>query len=130
MTITRLKIFLLGMIFGMLVLILSVWIFRDNITNKLQTISFFGSSLKNEMVVLQKDSKLYQGNSEIGLLRKGTVLEYTQHVDKIDHYNLSLIFEASANEEPLNIFNNVPKDNSIATDLIPKDLRWRNKNEN
>jgi len=120
MPINRVIIFLVGMLFGALVLILSVWIFRDNIINKLQTISFFGSSLKNEMVVLQKDSKLYQGNSEIGLLRKGTVLEYTQHVDKIDHYNLNVIFEASAHEEPLRIFNNAPKDYSIATDLIPK----------
>ncbi|GIT99241.1 hypothetical protein [Sulfurovum sp. TSL1] len=120
MTIARLKIFFLGMIFGMLVLILSVWNFRDNIINKLQTISFMGSSLKNQVVVIQKDAKLYQGNSEIGFLKKGTVLEYTQHVDKIDHYNLSIIFEASAHEEPLNIFKHATKDYSITTDLIPK----------
>jgi len=120
MTITRVKIFLLGMIFGMLVLILFVWIFRDNIINKMKPESFFGSTLKDEVVVLQKDSKLYQGNSEIGFLKKGTVLEYTQHVDKIDHYNLSIIFEASAHEEPLNIFKNTTKDYYMTTDLIPK----------
>ena len=108
------------MVFGVLVLILSIWVFGDNIINKMKPISFFGSALKNEVVVLQKDSKLYQGNSEIGLLKKGAVLKYTQHVDKIDHYNLSIIFEASAHEEPLSIFNKVSKDNSIATDLIPE----------
>lgn len=120
MTITRVKIFLIGMVFGVLVLILSVWTFRDNIINKLQTITFLGSSLKSEVVVIQKDSKLYQGNSEVGFLKKGTVLEYTQHVDKIDHYNLSIIFDTSAHEEPLNIFKKVTEDYSIATDLIPK----------
>ena len=108
------------MVFGMLVLILSVWIFRDNIINKLQTVSFLGSSLKNEVVVIQKDSKLYQGNSEIGFLKKGTVLKYTQHVDKIDHYNLSILFEAGAHEEPLNIFKHATKPYTITTDLIPK----------
>ena len=120
MTITRVKIFLMGMVFGVLVLIFSVYIFRDNIIKKLQTISFLGSSLKNEVVVIQKDSKLYQGNSEVGFLKKGTVLEYTQHVDKMDHYNLSIIFEAGAHEEPFNIFKNVTEDYSLTTDLIPK----------
>ena len=120
MPINRVIIFLAGMLFGALVLILSVWIFRDNIIDKMKPESFFGSTLKDEIVVLQKDSKLYQGNSEIGFLKKGTVLEYTQHVDKIDHYNLNIIFEASAHEEPLNIFKNTTKDYSITTDLIPK----------
>lgn len=120
MTINRVKIFLIGMLFGALVLILSVWIFRDNIINKIQTISFFGSTLKDEVVVIQKDSKLYQGNAEIGFLKKGTILEYTQHVDKMDHYNLSIIFEAGAHEEPLSIFKNVTDDYSTTTDLIPK----------
>jgi len=120
MTLNRVKIFLTGIVFGILLFVLSAWIFRDDIINKMQTRSFLGSTLKNEVVVLQKDSRLYQGNSEIGLLKKGTILEYTQHVDKMDHYNLSIIFEASAYEEPLNIFTNTTKDYSIATDLIPK----------
>ncbi len=120
MPINRVIIFLVGMVFGMFVLMLSVWIFRVNIVNKLHTISFLGSSLKNEVVVIQKDSKLYQGNSEVGFLKKGTVLEYTQHIDKMDHYNLNIIFEASAHDEPLNIFKHATKDYSIITGLISK----------
>jgi len=120
MTLNSVKIFLWGAVFGILTLILSVWIFRDTIINKMKPISFFGSTLKDEGVVLQKDSKLFQGNSEIGFLKKGTVLKYTQHVDKMDHYNLDIIFEAGAHEEVLNKLNNSTKDYSITTDLVPK----------
>ena len=95
MTISSIKFFILGAIFGILIFLISIWSFKSYIIHKMfNNISFFGTTLKNNQVVTtNKDLKLYQEGKKVGELSKGTKLKFIKRVDKLEHYNLNLLFE-------------------------------------
>lgn len=119
MLVSNLKVFSIGIAFGILILFISIWLLKENIIKHIMTSSFMGSNLKNELVIIKKDVTLYQGDKEIGILKKGTILEYVQHVDKIDHYKLNINFEAGMYNNSNSIIESTTGINQFTTaDLV------------
>ena len=119
MSTINIKIFLLGLIIGIITFSFIVWFFKESI---LTNLIGFGASKKNSQVVIQQNLKLFQGEKVIGVIYKGSILEYTLHVDKIDHYNLDLTFEPSMYpelyDEVKNIFKEDAKISGTITNLL------------
>lgn len=120
MALDNIIIFIFGAIFGALILFFTLSFFRESsLKNIFKDVSFFGTTIKSDIVEVKQDLKLYQDGKEIGTLYKGVKLEKTLHVDKIDHYALNLIFEPFSYE---NVNEIIEEDKEIedfsVTDMI------------
>ena len=122
MSFENIKIFILGFVLGLFVVIFLIWFVKSSIfKTKFKDSSFLGATSFSEIIEAKKDLKLYQDGKEIGILFHGTRLEKTLHVDKIDHYSLNIIFEPFYYENINEILNNTNIKDFSVTDLIYMD---------